>query len=465
MSGKRVALIAMYDEQALGIRCLSNALIEAGHSVVVIHFKLNQRKVYPHFLRHTDCYQVAYSMDSNKEIGLHCYASDVSPWATGEPKLLKSVLKTINPDIVGLATRSVYAKRIKEITDEIVGPDWITVVGGHDASFRPDFYKRLGFDYVCQGDGEEFIVDIADHGVPTSLVPRQTEGDFLYKKDSNVSHFLIDNHSITRIDPYAREFEPQLYYTMLGRGCVGNCSFCSSGKYIRLHYGWRPRIYREIKTVIRELKNAKKLNFTRVFFLDSYLVGPKDYLLEFFKKYKKKVGIPFFAQLDPRQVVAHPEILDAAVDAGLYQTVTGFQSGSEWINREIFNRPTSHNTLMKFSQMCVDKGVEVHYHFITHNPFEATDDHRKTFDLIGELPYGPGCAAAFRPLNVFPNTELHTRILSKDVPSPFSFDEYCQWLTLYMLKFKRPEISFDDYKDKTISELNRAYLEAPWNLR
>ena len=123
------------------------------------------------------------------------------------------------------------------------------------------------------------------------------------------------------------------------------------------------------------------------------------YLLEFFKEYKKHVELPFFAQMYPEQVIKYPELLDAAVDAGMFSTVSGFQSGSEEINKYIYNRPTPNKTLLKYAQMCTDRGIEVDYHFITHNRLECEWHNRETFDLIGKLPKADGNKILLRPLN------------------------------------------------------------------
>ena len=48
----KIALISLYDNWALGVRTLSNALFSKGHDVAVIHFKLPFQKRLKDFLKH-----------------------------------------------------------------------------------------------------------------------------------------------------------------------------------------------------------------------------------------------------------------------------------------------------------------------------------------------------------------------------------------------------------------------------
>lgn len=359
------------------------------------------------------------------------WCCDVAPWSAIEVGVLKSLLETIKPDIVGLSTRCVYEDRINEIAEAIKG--FTTIAGGHDATFRPELYKKIGFDFVCIGDGEDAIVDLAN-GKDAKKInnlfgseksPVKTDPIYFGFPDSKIVHYLVENNIYNVKDPY----KPPFYFTMFGKGCTGNCAFCSAGQYNKLHK--TSRTLRKIEDVVSECREAESKGFEKVYFLDSFFTATHKILIDFFNQYK---GLPkFFAQLNPNQVVFKPEILDAAVDAGLFQTVVGFQSGSECINKTVFNRPTDNNILMQFAQMCLDRDVEIHYHFLTHNPFESDTDRKKTMDLLGKIPKGDKAGLILRPLKIFANTELSTYKYIDDT----SFADHCWWLEQYITEYQR----------------------------
>ena len=122
--------------------------------------------------------------------------------------------------------------------------------------------------------------------------------------------------------------------------------------------------------------------------MDSFLVAPKQYLLDFFNAYREKVGLPFFAQLHPEQVLSNPEILTAGDRCrnephGCRHPIRQVNA----VNREIFNRRTSHEKLLEFARLMVGQGdLRVDYHIVTHNPFDTPEDFEETVSLIGRLP-------------------------------------------------------------------------------
>ena len=67
----KVALICMYDPWALGLRTISNALIDKGHEPVIIHFKLPVWSTPDYFATNTLQYQVVHSYGSKN--GLKVY--------------------------------------------------------------------------------------------------------------------------------------------------------------------------------------------------------------------------------------------------------------------------------------------------------------------------------------------------------------------------------------------------------
>ena len=109
---------------------------------------------------------------------------------------------------------------------------------------------------------------------------------------------------------------------MIGRGCVGKCSYCSAGQWVKMYrdYGAvsvRPHRIRPIDHIIEELKLVKAKGFEYISFIESYLTGPKPFLMEFFKRYKKEIGLRFSAYLLYSQISENPDILDCMITINL----------------------------------------------------------------------------------------------------------------------------------------------------
>ena len=144
------------------------------------------------------------------------------------------------------------------------------------------------------------------------------------------------------------------YSTSVGRGCIGSCSYCSAGQWFKIYsnegYKIEKRRNRSVQNVIDELFRIKDDGYTFVFFRDEFLFATIDYLKKFFKLYEEKINLPFWAQFVPNQMLNHTELIEMAVDAGFVATEIGFQSGSDRINREIYNRFIPNREIVEYAK-------------------------------------------------------------------------------------------------------------------
>jgi len=487
----KVALIGMYDNWTLGLRTLSNALISNGHEVSIIHFKMPAMYNRPFFLKHTLQYQTLNTGHARDQVVVNWYNTDAVMWTYNEVQLLGDLLLELSPDIIGLSTRCVYERSIMDIIGQMKRVDRaITVAGGHDASFRPELYLDH-LDFVCIGEGEEALVRLAETAdgrgeardinnlayknngeiITNNLMLPLDEKDYFFTEGMReVTHYLIDGNRITEVDFLFRDITFQTnvkeYYTMAGRGCTGTCTFCSAGQFQRLYtrqgLPLKARRLRPVENIIQETLYAKELGFTKVYFLDSFFLARKEYLLSFFEAYRRVGGLPFFAQLQPEQILAHPEILEEALKAGLEETVIGIQSGSERINKEVFNRKTPHDKIVKFADMLTGRAnLKVDYHLITHNPFEKQEDFEETLSLLKRLPKKQ-TYLILRPLYAFANTEIH-KMIENLKPVTIDIEAQYKLLMLYLIRYSVPDHEFEKirarFEEMSLNDLSQAYAE------
>ena len=188
-------------------------------------------------------------------LGLECVAGALEPDGhvcrivdlriDGEAKGLEK-LRSFQPEVVGIQcnftterNRTLYwAQRIKR---EL--PEAFLVVGGHDASRDPEWFRHEAVDAVAVGDGEEVLpalVDTLDRGADPKLSP----GLMLNTKDGPVrtgpaparrdldelplpARHLIREYA----DHYYINFRKPLALLETARGCPFKCNFCSVWKF------------------------------------------------------------------------------------------------------------------------------------------------------------------------------------------------------------------------------------------
>ncbi len=475
----KVVIICFFDEWALGTRAIANALSANGHEVEIIHFKLPSFKFEPRYRKNALNYQVAFSSSCYPKFKILQFHIDVNPWTDEEVNQLHALLKNIAPDIIGLSARSVYGKHLDRVLErirELKGP--VKIAGGHGPTYGAEYYLKY-FDYACHGEGESALVEMADRidrneplndisnlvyiakgRIVKNPVTRPTSNaDYLFSPTyHDAAHHVIDNNkTLSNVDPYLRDCENQMfpqpnqYFTMMGRRCVFDCSFCSAGKFARLHDKLTESAFtvsRDVDDIIEELQFTKEQGFKFISFNDSFFLASRDHMINFFRRYKREIGLPFQAQLFPEQVLKDRSILEGAYEAGFRSCAIGVQSGSESVCKEIYNRATNNEKLIEFANLLTNyTDISVSYHFLTHNPFETDEDYKNTYSLISKLPKKNAVLQMGR-LFPFIGTKIHQDIIEKK-PQGVSDDEHCKRTLLSLLRFNIDDDSkFEEIQKK-----------------
>ncbi len=174
--------------------------------------------------------------------------------------------KRFDPQIVGLQCNFTTERfRLQRVAREVkrVMPDALLVVGGHDASRDPQWFRQEPIDIVAVGDGEEImpmLVDAYQKNGDLSVVP----GLMINTADGQVS----TGHAPARGDiddlpmparhliaEYASEyyinFRRPLALMESARGCPFKCNFCSVWKFHESSFREKSpeRVVRELQTI------------------------------------------------------------------------------------------------------------------------------------------------------------------------------------------------------------------------
>lgn len=329
--------------------------------------------------------------------------------------LLEQCIKEENPDIIGFSARSAnnfLVPRFVPIFRQ-AAPHALLIAGGFGPTLESAIYLQEDFDVVIRGDGEDSLLDIikkyetgdkeAMLTIPGTIWHKKYGGSMnvLDNQRKDISLFpppLYGNQHFSYItDGKLHRFkDPVLgsngkqYSTYFGRGCTGNCTYCSGGQWSALYRQQAKKAYRRrnrnIDDVINECKKQSD-SFEFIKFVDEYWSLPKDLTYAFFEMYKRKVGLPFFAYLNYSQMMQNQDLFDLVISAGLDLTAIGFQTGSSTLSEKCYHRKQNLNILIAYAQKLFDNFITTSYHFIGGNCYEEIDDLLQTIDLIQLLPF------------------------------------------------------------------------------
>jgi radical SAM superfamily enzyme YgiQ (UPF0313 family) len=399
-----VCLITLYLSESLGARQLCSVLKQHGHECALIFFKEFQWDVF----------------------------REVTP---REEQLFFDLLDRLKPDLVGISlTSSLTADLGYELADKIRQRLGVTVIlGGGHASVRPE-ESLAHADFVCRGEGEEALVELADAlaaGRPVDAIPNvwTTRDGEIQRNDvrplsadldalpfvsfGEAESYLIEHDQVQQCDPAARIAR---YHTMASRmSCPFNCSFCA-GPWLRreLYADKGPhRRYRSVGHIIEEIKQARTCHpgIEVVQFWDEVFAvrTPEGWFDEFCDRFPKEVGLPF-------EIWSHPGLLTEEVvvkmkAAGLQRVVLGVESGSQQVRREVLNRRETDETIIRTGEILNRHGVAVGYDFIVDLPWLTEENCRGTFEIVMRLPHP--FDVAMHSLGFLPCTDITERALAE----------------------------------------------------
>ncbi len=443
----RVALIKLFTGLNLGVSQISGDLRRAGHDTRIIYFKdflvvpAEQSQDY----LVTD-YALTLIAARGQELVWNCY----KPFSEREYGLLFEVLDEFRPQLIGFSLTSLTMKAAAEVTARVKQrlPAVPVIWGGAGPTIEPEWSIQHA-DMVCTGEGEELMVELADH------IDAGTDysgcRDMWIRRDGEVvrnpNRPLLDLETIAvpdfdpartlhigddqlRRDVFPIFWVGKQYPIMTQRGCPFSCSFCIESVYQDM-FGKKGSLRRRsVDVVIEELVEAKRtLGIRQVMFYDDVFTVNPRWLREFAPRYKREVGLPFWCYTYP--TTTRKEDLLLLKDAGMRSITMGIQSGSETVLKD-FNRPVAQQKAHEAARTIAECGIEAYFDLITKVHFEKDEHCRETFEFLVEFPREMK-SVGFGAMVSFPEYGYTKKVADEGARLTVSDRDYLYYHKLYLL--------------------------------
>lgn len=347
-----------------GLACLSAVLRRAGHDTALVH--------------------VPQPLEDEELV------AKVGSAIGGEKKALIGFSATTN--------QFHYVKRWAPLLKKEFG--FPAICGGIHPTLEPArTIQAAGLDFICLGDGEQPIVDLAN-AIESGGDTTSIKGTWAKVADGSVRRNVLGPLADldTLPDPH-QELYPnyrELYLVkdnigilMGSRGCPYDCSYCCNralmdmakgrGKYMRFK---KPE--RFVEEIERYLERYPK---TWGFFFEDDIFGVKlTWLREWAPLYKKRIGKPFGCNMRPNLV--EPDLVKVLTDAGCIRVQMAIESGNDDVRNKILNRRLSNDRLKEAFGMFKDAGVTVVSYNMVGSPDETPMNVLETIKLNAEIDPG-----------------------------------------------------------------------------
>ncbi len=361
-----------------GLRTLSACLEKAGHEVLMI------------FLPLVEDYMRRYTKKELEEI-----------WN-----------KSKNSELVGIGSMESTTGRAKQLIDLFQNNNVPIVWGGPHPTFFPEKCFKM-CNIIAVGEAEEALVELADkmekkedismiknfwirkdnkeyknevRAPPNNL-------DVLAQPDFDIEDQWILEHG--KLIPFEERHFAGMLFFQTERGCPQACSYCTNN-ILRALYEDKADLLRThsvdyVISFFRKIKNKFPSIKTIDIRDETITVRKTDWLREFSRRYKKEIGIRMKCLAEPATMAfgdVSDEKIRLLVEAGLTDIIIGIQSGSDRLNKEVYNRFITARHVLECAKIInkyKDK-LTVMYDVISCNPYETNEDIIQTIRLLQKIP-------------------------------------------------------------------------------
>lgn len=375
--------------------------------------------------------------------------NDIQPPSRKEIGILLTLLKELKVDVVGLGFTSPFLKIAQDVTLQIKEELTLPVIwGGIHATVNPE--QCLSHcDVVCRGEAEYAMLDFAKAFMQAR--PFYGIKNLCYKNEEKIVYedmrLLIqdldallfpdyDSHNKFIIEEKLFLADPVQFAKDLGvfasRGCPFDCSYCYNSLLRRLYGNKGYCRRRSVDNVLSEIEYvlSRYRSIRSITFEDDTFVFEKDWIMEFCKKYKKRIG--FLFSILSKAECCQSETLAELKLAGLRKVSVGIESSSPQKSLAVYKRELSSQKIRDFSLVAHKLKLEIFYDVIVDSMFETFEEKMAPLDFLLTLPR-PFHLLIYS-LTVFPGTELAEHMLMKGLIKPENIEGQAH-KTFYQYRF------------------------------
>lgn len=266
-------------------------------------------------------------------------------------------IANIKPDLVAFSVLSDDLSWALSLAGRLKKHIRVPVIFGgiHPTSVPELVIKEDPVDFVCIGEGEKPLLELADsimRGADETCIKNiwaKKDGKIIENPIGELNEDL-DSLPFPEKDIYYKKypvFYDQAYKILTARGCPHVCSYCYNSYFRKIFHGKGKYLRRRsADNVISELVIAKnKYKIKRVAFLDDTFIYDHSWLNDFLTKYKENIRLPFMCTVHPS--LTNKKVVRLLKDAGCTVVNMGIQDLNENLRREVLNRNDSNGDIRR----------------------------------------------------------------------------------------------------------------------
>ena len=274
-------------------------------------------------------------------------------------------------------------------------------------------------DYVCVGEGIEFIVEfancLADGRDPRNLknLAYRDENDHVHRNElrpffQNLDSLPFFDWTIFDQRHFLKPYDGKVYVGgdhMIQWGCPNSCTYCINHAYRKLYGLKAGKFLRRygVDRIIKELQYlVAKWGVTFFKFHDEdFCLKPMPYFQELAEKYQSLISVPFTIMANARNLTK--EKINLLKKMNCASVSIGIETGNAVLRKEILRRQETKEEIIRAVRMLNDSGIRTSSFNMLGIPFETRATVMETIELNKESRVQYPNTVFFYPLE---NTQL-----------------------------------------------------------
>ncbi|MBU7014837.1 MAG: B12-binding domain-containing radical SAM protein [Theionarchaea archaeon] len=381
-------------------------------------------------------YLGSYLREHGQEVFLLDFEHEATSMGEQTLNRLVDMACNLEPDIIGFTAWADCMPFISEFLKRFRqrAPDCVTVLGGPLPSVAPA--ETLKFmplvDYVVVGEGERVLLELVQH-IEKGKSPdiegvcyRKGESLFYNPQTTRVNVETLPLPAYDLLPPlkdYTGGGDPVVLTMAASRGCIYNCTFCSSKMM------WGTYRCRSVSSVVDEVASyVRAYGDIFIDFLDDIFTAYPTWVKAFCRRLQQQDLEVKWSCITRVDRVSR-ELLKDLKDAGCRIIFYGVDSGTQRILNQI-NKGYKVEDVTKAIRMSLEFGFSIENTFIINFPTETRQEMMETLKLARTLmDMGVEEAVIFI---LTPHPHLSILDSSQEyVPTPYrdGFMEYVSYIT------------------------------------
>jgi len=331
-------------------------------------------------------------------------------------------------DVVAISTMTGESKHYIKAAQDIKDHDpYVTIIaGGIHPTYYPQVVNEAPFDFICIGEGDHAlpkfldIIPCARDGGSCSIsmvrvrnILRKLPGRGQRHDDpieqANVRPLVADLDTLPHPDwglvyDNTKMGQIPMKIYMTGRGCPFSCSYCWNRNLKELYKGKGKFVRKNsVDYVIEGLKQIRDRWPVSTFkFYDDMLIWKADdWAVEFSERYRREIGLPFFAFC--RAELATEDVIRLLAEAGCRTLSMSIEAGNPRVREDLLNRRMTNDQIIDAHLIARKYGLKTFTNVILGIPDTKTEHDLESMDLAIRSKVDWGEYLIYEP---FPGTWL-----------------------------------------------------------